>query len=427
MIEAETDNQPNVAEVPSSQPGRADDGLNNLTDTEDAALEAGKIVGSDEVPTKLDPTYIEDTLSAHFKHYEEGAGEAHQRLYRLLGWVFEWGPELKRDARLEAAIRARIEERHKVKPKPEKSGDELLLMLTVGFGKIANVTRSQWNKALLAAGQNGVPRNGSELVEWLEGAGGVKAAGALYMPDGEAKSPSFNLGDYLDSLTEKPDCLSIDFSHTGAALPQGDQILIARSSGQDGEIEILGAVNDPNTVELVAKRHKAEATKVEKLLWDANRYALRAAGNGLAGKMTANDPSAFAKAINTLIDNPWMKQRFFDEDVVLLDIPSETLASDRFQLINPNFNIHDPGRYVKGAKEGSLLPYTPDRTAWGKLSCLEQLQSATRGYLNRHLKKPVPDEHDPQLQKLIETEKQRQAEEERVDREQASVKQLENV
>ena len=405
-------------------------GLNSLIGSggiADEQMEAGQLFPAGSVSIVLDAAAIDEKLRLQFDHWTVGVGEAHNRLYRFLGRIYEWAPVVLEQPGLANQIADLIKSRYGKKINWEKkTGEELLLMLAVGFGTTANANRSQWLKALRVAARVGAHRNECELAEWLSDVGGIMAAGRQFRSEnGKTPSPTFDVADYLDHLPEANDPLTFALPSGALPITDGYQLLIVKAAATGG-IEVRAHVTNPDVLEQAVKSYKADVDRVDKLLWDVNRYALRAAKNRNAGKMSASDVKAFGSAINKL-QNHVGRQRFFTDDAEQLSVSDKPLASDRFPVLNPSYGIYDPGRYVKGAKETSLLPYVPDKAEWKKLTRLEQLTSPSEAYIDSHSAKKATAEQKADAQKLIGIEKARIAEEAKKAVERASVTQHEDA
>lgn len=396
-------------------------------------LPPGKVLpAGTKVGGQLSVAYIENKLRAHYRHWEAGVGEAHERLYQFLGWVYEWAPKVKANLYLAGDIAARAKQLHgKSRSANSASGEELLLILTLGFGKAANSNRCNWLRALRAADQAGVPRNASSCGEWFRDQGGMKAAGALYRAEPKTPQAKFDPVEYMASLAGSSSSTVMQVGG-GLELDDGTHVILVNSTRDaDGEMKfsLLAHLEDPETLGLVAKAHMLRAKKLDGLLWDLNRYALKAAGHPFAGKISPQDLKAFAAATVVLLADPEWRQRFFTEDAEPIVLASEVTKNDRLPFANSSYGIHDPGRYIPGANQAALLPYEPDLKAWDKMSKLERYESRSPQYIQKHSKKSIGWPDEKTLGSLIYDE--RLAEQKRRNREHeledARSKQLEDV
>src|SRR4051794_8579310 len=97
---------------PSEQPVGADGSNNLIEENGDLEAKRGQVPLSKDCRIHVNARDIADRLTAQFKHWEEGVGEAHERLYRFLGQVYEWAPLVKSQRGTESEIIDLIKERH---------------------------------------------------------------------------------------------------------------------------------------------------------------------------------------------------------------------------------------------------------------------------------------------------------------------------
>lgn len=387
---------------------------------QDAAA-PGKLSLPKNHPMPINPDHVAEQLTAQFKHWEEGVGEAHERLYRMLGNVYEWAPLVKSQHGAESRIVELINARHEPRTKiriDKHTGEQLLLMLAAGFGPRANSNRNNWLKALRAAEQRGAERNRTVIENWFRDVGGIKSAGALLeretpetRPEPAASAEEIAKSLWKEPAFSIPVPLPLEAAKVPRFLELGQHVVLVDVSadGASRTMNFLGELEPAESMTAMAQHVRKSQERLNAALWKLNRYALKHTEAPHIGKMSKADVVAFADVAAELINQPAFSY-LFDEGAIAPFAPEDASSRTRLQVVNPTFSVYDPGRFIEGAKEGALLPYRPDRTVWKELSAVERRDSELIDYLSLHLKPPFDVEAwRKYLDKQVEEEAERQA------------------
>jgi hypothetical protein len=143
---------------------------------------------------------------------------------------------------------------------------------------------------------------------------------------------------------------------------------------------------------LAGQRKKREPTEVAirkieaKALSAMVRITLRIAGKGAIRK---GDEDRFMNAKNLLAKFPALSEKYFTKTPAVHARPPDHFGKGgEITVQNETFDVLDPGRFIGGAKEGTLIPFpfTPgDKTA---------NTAAANAYLEA-LKRPPKEECEP--------------------------------
>uniref|UniRef100_UPI00378492B8 hypothetical protein n=1 Tax=Sphingomonas daechungensis TaxID=1176646 RepID=UPI00378492B8 len=138
-----------------------------------------------------------------------------------------------------------------------------------------------------------------------------------------------------------------------------------------GGSKVIGTLNDQKIVATMitallpkkarpmtpSRMRKAEA----KAIWHLNRF-LHKELKLERGKPKNNDLALFKKAIDSLKEIPELRAKYFEGETGFSAEVDSLKKIYRLKVQNPDFHVLDPGRYIKGAKEGALVPYEFDRS-----------------------------------------------------------------
>lgn len=218
----------------------------------------------------------------------EGAiGRTNQCLWRMLAGIYVWAPRFDANTVERGGLRQQIKDRSEEDQYTNwlgkgKSATQLLIARYKGIAPDAKTTRSQWNRALLAAEAERVPRNANEFVSWIQGAGGMMAAGQRYTSPNRA-SGSCAANDWqaevsaFASSTEMPIALPQAVDDDGGDLQELAIVLVKRTE-ECGRAIRIATIVDEKLVRSVAmkvlreeKRARRENEKIGKGI-ESDRY-----------------------------------------------------------------------------------------------------------------------------------------------------------
>lgn len=297
--------------------------------------------------------------------------EADKGAYVILGRIYALGcsidvdPGSARRKELEFHVRCHSDVKATRKwTAGGKRSTELIVTTFMGL-KEKRARKSNWIAVLEHAADCGVEPTAEAFVEWITTGikGGIE--GAL---------------DQYRGVTEDADSQSLEAIAKAIKSPANAETLPLKISDFGAKISILAVRwKDEENVTLLHK--ESDATKVRKALIDIglakptrkkkptpvglrkleskSLIALTRIAVGLAhnGKFRRNEAMRFTRAVNSL-NAPELTETYFkggggfDGNMGMHAGEGELIEQ------NPDFDILDPGRYVRGAIQGRLIPYT---------------------------------------------------------------------
>lgn len=252
-----------------------------------------------------------------------------------------------------------------------KSLLELLVIYAIGFERDTAASRCQYLAAVKAAVEDpDLQRTEEAFLAWLKRKGGIIAAGTSNRESNELAVP-FRFSVFKDHMATMARRGTIEFPVDPDSEVDGGLTVILASVDpeQPNQLHVIDAVGDESVIQRVAQAvvtHRAkklpqearQALLNDQHLWELNSVALKLAKK-LSGKVTWADADRWHRAHMALEGQDKNDRKWFSgfSRVPFTD-PSGT---DKLSLTveHPEFHALDPGRYIKEAREGMLMPYDP--------------------------------------------------------------------
>lgn len=365
---------------------------------------------------KDQPLYLIDVdefvrgLRAQHEEWLPIEGNARARLWDMLGNMYVAAPQIEGDPAQMQKLRNVANEDPAVKnSKRFRAWDadviDLMLVCVLGLGEKVRSTKSQWRAALQAATFANVGRNGEEFKAWLEEVGGIVGANKI-----ELTQVMNSSGPGLVPEADKLELVTVNFdafSKEVAGDPPTEKVKLAIDPLKD-TYEGLGVLlfslpdaKNPTDIRIVAKLGSPSAVKkvvsevvhnqianlsdeekrerlVDKHLWTLNQVSLALAGR-LQLKLKLRHCFAFKKAVGALSKDDAYAHKFFEGASGATYVFPERGDSFSMDVEHPDFVETDPGRYIRGARKGALMPYAPSDPA------TPDGKAALKDYVLRHV------------------------------------------
>ena len=314
---------------------------------------------------------------------------ADERVYDLLGRIYEEAATIDADRDKRFALVVTVRKHREIKESKKwsansKSSAELLVTLLLGL-KEKRSRKHNWLGVLAYAEEQEVPSNAEAFKAWISSSrvGGIEGAIDLYK-GGTGETNQVPLKDVVAKLEDKAEgAETVDVVLTDHG-PEGLAVLIVRKVS-DTQVKVLSKSVEESKVKRVLadlgiskrpkKRTPTQLASIETAaLRSLNRVTQKIAdGRKLGGK----DALVFMGAVERLnsvpelaekhfAESPWVNPKFGDKS---------QKEADTIPVANTNFHAFDPGRYIRGAREASLIPYAfdPDDMAKTRLAAIDFL------------------------------------------------------
>ena len=313
-------------------------------------------------------------LEESYNDWEPLQTSADVRAYVLLGRIYAEGHAIDNDPGKRHALVKLILKHPEVKETKKwsanaKPAEELLVTFLLGL-KEKRSRKHNWLCALAYAKEQEVPPAADAFQNWIASSavGGIEGAVDRYK-GGTDEAQNIQIEDILAKLEEEsPDAVTIDMAIADSA-PNGSavvivgkivekQVKVLTTSIQESKIKRTLA--DLGLVKRPKKRTPIQVANVENsALRSLNRVTQKIAeGRKLGGK----DALVFMGAVSRLRSVPELAEKHFvSHPRVMPKFGDKTKnESDVIPVANVSFHTFDPGRFISGAREGSLIPYAFD-------------------------------------------------------------------
>jgi hypothetical protein len=332
---------------------------------------------TNETPEVLSPAEAAARrLEVCKSEWQAAAGKARKKLWALLAAIFVAHEifNLKPDAREQMVKKVKnmlgYSKGH-LDPRTQSLLD-LLVTYSVGPERETASSRCQYAAAIRAALEDpNLKRTEQAFLDWLKRKGGIVKAGMSNRQKDELVV-RFKYAEFKHHIASMARRGTIEFQvNPESEVHDGFTVIFASYHPEDPEplqvIDALGAegviqhVSHAVAINRAKKLSEAERQTLlnEQNLWDLNRVALKLARK-LSGHVTWDDADRWARALIALDgeDDKNGRKWFTGFSRETFEDPSGT---DKLSLVveNPDYDELDPGRYIKTARQGALMPYNP--------------------------------------------------------------------
>lgn len=343
---------------------------------------------------------IIDEIHNTYEAFLPVQGRYHEHLYSLLELIFRAAPEIEKNGPMRQQVMGKCAEKGigdlKKFVLEETEPFNLILIMLLGRNEKTKATKSQWLKVLRLGKFKQVSTEEGAFSEWLRDAGGIvralkddveverdeeqgfsssaseasdRGAGSAAALISVAPKPSYEqLLRAVQAKAADAETISINLDPVHE-LHNDISILVAcRMPGTSpAEMRVPLKLADESVIKYVlsaAARGKGanltEEERQEKVkqahLWALNRVALKIAKR-IAGKVLFNDLMAFIKSVRALDKADELNRKLFSGPAGFGGFVDDLSEVYTFEVLNPEFNVLDPGRYIRSARKDALVPY----------------------------------------------------------------------
>ena len=366
--------------------------------------------------------YVNDVLLSlqdDLLEWEPLQTRADVRAYSLLAAIFEKAAEIDKD---DVKRRALVDSINSIKEVVHskkwsaagKSSTELIVTYLLGLRKHRS-RKHNWISTLEYAKESNVEPTVDGFLAWIQSPkiGGIDGAAELYRGEAEPLAPA-ELSQIAAQLeNEAGEAPTVDLK-LGASAPAGLAILLVRRTDDQHamilrqfieESQIRRVLADLRIIPKAKKRHsETQIRNAERQsLYVLNRITSKLADGRSLGKK--ND-APFAGAVRRLKSIPQLRDRFFEGPAKIHIIRADHNGKGgEIEVKNSDFDVLDPGRFISGARRGTLIPYAFDEAdpSNNRKALFEYLDSQKQ----RKPVKPEPRTDAPTLDKFLEHEAKR--------------------
>ena len=335
--------------------------------------------------------YVRNSVTDLRKRYLEWdklAGQARQKLWATLGQIHADSAFVREHAEARAElVRAANEDPEVGRSRFDATSapaQEIFLALILKIREATKSAKSQYTRALLVAESEGVPPTEEAFVTWVKDNGGITAAGKSDSAEGPAASLTlsppvsgratsmtapyhFKLARFLewapklangsveieiDREKEAYEGLTVVLLSSSAADPDANPAILAKIGDPQVVKSVASAVASGRAVRLTDEDKANEAAR--KALWELNRVALKL--SYWNEKLSFDDLLKFPKAVKVLEKQDCVARRLF-EGPAGSNLYTDAREFHSLDVIHPEYDLIDPGRYIRNAREGALIPY----------------------------------------------------------------------